>query len=215
MALNLSLIIYLLVLSAVTIIGALRYRYLDKGLVLFFYLMLVTLVSELTAYYFVKHGISKTPIFHIYAVIHISGIIYFFVYSNSIRIHKLMLLLVILSPPLLGLVNVFCFQPLQTINSNTILFDCFLSICLSLYSLFLIGKNDDIRDVFLSPHFYIWTSTLMLWTSTFFFWALLSHLNAYKVNLLLLQTIINILIYCIVAFAFYKTKNVKLADITI
>lgn len=202
-------VIYIFTLSTISVLGIIRYSYLDTGLRIFLYLMIFTLMSEITAFAMEKSRLPKTPVFHTYAVIHIAVLSYYFVRSNSLKTYSWTLPIFAAFSILIGVSNLLFFQPIKTLNSNTILFDCFLSITLSLSSLLLIAKNDVIKDIFTFPHFYIWTSTLILWTSTFFFWALLSHLHPYKDTLNLLQTILNILIYGIIAFVFFKTKRWK------
>ena len=210
-----TIAVYLLVLAYVNVIGITRWHYMDVPMRFFLALMLLTLLCEVFSnFYFMKHS-TKAPIYHFYSMIELSLYGCYFLHTLYKRPSLLALVLLCLFSIAAGTINLSRFQPLHCYNTNILMMECIIVIAMSLYAMFSIARNDEIKDVMSYPHFQIWVSVLVLWTSTFFFFAFLLYLkkmeNAYYNIIAPVQGLINIGIYIWVGYVFFrlKTKKVK------
>jgi hypothetical protein len=172
--------------------------------------MLFTAINETTVLIIVKvfNGVAA-PIYHVYTIIALILISRYYLKTVRVFKYKVSSYAVAVFWSLIGLLNLY-FQPINILNSNTILIESIVVIFMSLHCLYLILINNEILDVLSYPHFWVWTGLLLIWCSTFFFWAFFDELikskAPYKDLLLSLQIIINILGYTGISSSFFIKK---------
>lgn len=104
-------------------------------------------------------------------------------------------------------------QPVTNINSNVLLLQSSLIICLPLYLVYRLFKNDNTSNLLIHPHFLAAMLLLIGGSSTFFFWAFIPILyvdNWPYVDLMMdAQVVVNVTIYigaALVLFFYPKMK---------
>lgn len=200
----------LAILLTAIIAGLVRWKNMDKALRIFWVLVSLSFMSEITALY-CKHLFgTKAPVYHFFSIAELFLISLYFIYSLSLAYKRWHIALIALVCLTLGLSNLYFFQPLLRYNTNMLMIECVLIIAMALFALFRILLRDDLVKIFQYPHFKIWIALLVLWTSTFFFWALLSYLReknpAYYSVIATGQVLINLFFYSYIALIFSKQK---------
>lgn len=156
----------MLILTVLTCL--VRYKTLDRGSRLMFYLIIFGLLSESLA---VSEEFSsyKSPAYHVYNVIEIVLITKYFLYTINNKNRAIFVLLCLLYIGV-EIGNDLLYQPIRKFNSNFIIFECLLIIPMALYSLYRIQLNDGIEQISRYVHFWFWTCLLLFFSSSFFFW---------------------------------------------
>lgn len=203
--------LYLIELLILIVVGFGIHKKFDKALRFFYYLLVLTLFSEGISIYFEIEYKTKAPVYHFYSILELFLISLYFLYSVFPRPRISIVFFSGLFCAILGLGNLYFFQPLITYNTNMLMIECVLIIAMALFALFKIMQQDEIVNVFSHPHFQIWIALLFLWTSTFFFWAFLDYLKkenlGYYEIIATGQTLINLFIYGYFVSVFLKLKN--------
>lgn len=200
--------VYLCVLGLCILAGIFSFKFIDKGLRIFFVLIVITFISELVSLKIKEKLGTKAPVYHFYNVIQLSFIGIYFLYTVCIKPKFIQMAGIILGSSIIGVVNLLFFQPLLTVNTNMLIVECILIIGMALFSLFTFLKAEDETNPVRKPHFQIWMALLILWSSSFFFWALLSYLkqmrSEYYTWISAVQTSINIIVYAWIGIVFFK-----------
>jgi hypothetical protein len=206
MAITLSLLenleyVYDLILFACFFIAIMEYKVYEKTLRIVCWLLIITFLYEMLILCIHPYLKSKSYAFHLFIILDLTMYVYYFLFFIFERVSKLVLVLVPLGCILIELLNLTFFQPWNTLNTNTLMFECVICIGMSLYALFALLKSETVKISYY-PYFIIWSSILVLMTGTFFFWAcygifkpLIKANESYKNLLCFIQLTINILSY--------------------
>lgn len=209
---------YYLCLAASTIAGIIRYRQADNALRVIVILLVFTGVCETASYLFYKLGKYewRTLFYHFSSVIMMMIVLtYFLTLLKPSRPYRL-LALVFPVWLVLASLNVIFLEPLTALNTNMLMLEGFVSITLSLFSIYHLLRMDVTTSIFLNPHFWVAVSLLMLYSNTFFFWAFIKILYSshwrYMDTVLCMQIINNAILYAGIGtiFLFYpKMKKIE------
>ncbi len=213
MALLLFYWVYLPVLFLGVLIGIFRFKMLDTGSRIILILLVLTTLNELSELFMVRKGIGKELLYHFFSIIEILLIsIYFFIVLSPKK-YRLYCCGAIIFWPTIGFLNMLV-QPTTVINSNILIIESICIIAMSLYSLYKILLNDNIMNIIRYPHFWIWACLILYSSSTFFFWAFFDELikkqTNYKQALLLLQVVVNIILYAGIGLTFLLLPKTKI-----
>lgn len=201
---KLFLVYYLLLLVSV-IAGFTRYKILDDAMRIFVILLGFTSVVELATYFLLvtEHNNGKALLYHMWSIIEITIITWYFLKLNKPYHHATLIKLAVIVYPTTGIMNILFFQPINTLNTNVLMLESFITISLSLYSILQLLKKHTSTNIFYSPHLWICILWLLSWSSTFFFWAFIKILYSmgweYRNAALNIQGAINILVYAGIA----------------
>ena len=141
-------------------------------LVLTWSVEVTALIAILTKHYFVKN-----VIYHVFNIVQLILVTNFFLEINKPGHHKILRRINYVIWPVLGTGNVVLFQPINGLNTNTLMLESFAVISMSLWTIYVALKQSDTTNIF--NNLFFWVSFLLLieWSSTFFFWAFVKLLN--------------------------------------
>lgn len=205
--------VYYIILLLATIIGILLYRRLDTALRFIVILLILTVMSETTSYILVEleeYGV-RYSMFHIYSILQLILITLFFIYATRPFHYRKQIAITIFACPLIGVLNIVFFQPIDKLNTNMLMLECLIINTMSLYFIYWLIKHS-VQNLFKSSHFQITLTLLVLWSSTFFFWGLIPVLdddNWAYINIIgHIHAITNIVVYgCIALIIYYYPKK--------
>lgn len=207
--------VYYIILLLATIAGVTRYRRLDPALRIIVILLILTVLSESVSYALVEleeYGI-RYSMFHIYSMIQLLLISLFFIYAIKPYHYRKLIVLAFVSCPLIGILNIIFFQPIDKLNNFMLMFESFAINSMALYFIYYTIKNTGTRNIFKDIHVRIALLLLVMWSSTFFFWAFISVLFIgdwqYADTASHFFMIINILIYGCLGILIYTTSKIK------
>jgi hypothetical protein len=109
----------------------------------------------------------------------------------------------------LSMTNTILLQPLDTINSNFLLFESCVIIGLSIFAFYEMMVRED-YDTYQKVHFWFTSILIFLWSGVFFYWGiytiLIANLRAHFFNLTYLFWVVNLFAYTgfAVIFLLYK-----------
>jgi hypothetical protein len=93
------------------------------------------------------------------------------------------------------------------INTNILILESFLIISMSIFALYRILIDENIKKVSAYPHFWIWTVFLLYWSGSYFYWAFLEPISNAKHKYGFIVTCwhlsINIILYVGIGIAFF------------
>ncbi|MFK8046279.1 MAG: hypothetical protein AB8B72_12360 [Crocinitomicaceae bacterium] len=204
---------YLTLLTLVTALALWKYRKLSKAFKYLALLLVITLMSEITAKVLeVKIGSS----FSVYHFLIVGGMILnFFIYLNILVLKKLSFLMVLGLTVVLIILTVYnsvYIQPSYQFPSNGIMLHCFQTIFLALLLFLNMLKFPVKTALFKQPAFWLNTGNLVFYGVTFSVFAFYNFFyqsvggNSAGFNLVYLA---NILLYSSYAYAILLNSNVK------
>ena len=202
-----------IILCAAAIIGLLRFRYLDKPLRVVWGLLVISSVSEMVSYIALETGnvFIKGVVYHIYSIIEIVLITWFFLLRIKPHHYRLLLLINFVGWPIVGVLNMLFLQPVDGLNTNMLMLESFVIITMCLYFIYWLLKNDVVHNIFGYSHFWVSIIWLLLWSGTFFFWAFIRVLYSdewpYLQTAVLLQGILLVITYCGFGLVFFLYPN--------
>lgn len=172
-------------LSALPVlIAALRFKMLDKASRMIFYLLSLAFVTECLAAvvaFRYRNNLSVYNISNLGQVFLIA--LYFNFCSSTLKRRNIGLFLGILSI-IVGVLNMWLFQPIDTYNSNYFLYQTLLVLVLGMYVYTQFLLNKTYLRVQRSPHFWFILVLFFFYVFNFFTMSLYDyetkHLNEYK-----------------------------------
>lgn len=198
---------YFTVLAALFVLGAVRYKMLDKGSKLIFYLVCLSLLCESVTAITFDLPYFKMPTYHVYNVLQLMVITWYFLHTVHLRNKVLYIFSCVLYVGI-EIGNDILYQPLRKFNSNFIIFECLLIIPMALYALYKILVNDDIEKMNRYVHFWFWTFLLVFFSSSFFFWPFVvyfyKHSQLYYNISSYTHLIVNLIVYAGIFVTFLK-----------
>ena len=207
----------LLITSIVSgaVIGITRYKYLDNAMRMMVVLQILSACCELASYIAVAHRkyAARYTIYHFYTVFQAFLFTAYFIYAIKPYRYQRMVWASAMFWLVIGVLNVLFLQPLNTLNSNMMMTECFCFTTLSLYYIYHLLEDDTIIDIFAYPHFWMAFIILVAWGSTLFFWAFIELLYqihwSHIVAVLYIQVLSNILTYFSMAavLLFYRVNK--------
>ncbi|HRO41369.1 MAG TPA: hypothetical protein PL009_00950 [Flavipsychrobacter sp.] len=210
MLLKISFALLLIVLLIVCIVGARNFTRMDKAMRVFFTLILIVFVTEAISFTLYVQGMSRNTLSHIFSGVELILVGAYFFHCLPLRKKRFSIIVFSLFALALAIGNYIFFQE-KRYNSNMLMAESFIIISMALIVFFNFLKNDDLSDMVNNPHFRIWVGLLTLWSSTFFFWAFLLYLQklhpTYLTWIYLIQVALNILIYGLFGYTFYKLSK--------
>ncbi len=197
---------YILVLSLCICIGLWRVKTLDSKSNFVLWIMVFALTTEMLCKAASLHGKIRTPIYHIYCLIDFFLVTLYFLKTINFKETRSTLFICALGIYITGVLNFIFLQSINVTNTYMQIFESFVLIIFSLYSLYKILINDDIKNIIYYPHLWFWSSFLLLYSGTLFFWIcinLLSHDKSTLETTELIQEIVNIIAYAGIGLTFY------------
>ncbi len=196
-----------------------RYKDLDSAMRLLVLLLITITICELIAFvlYKTQHYSYRPVVYHFSCVFRIMLVTAYFIKllkpSGGTRLIVINVFLWLFA----GGLNIVLLQPLNVLNTNMLMLECFSVITMSLYSVYWMIKNDKEEAIFVNAHFWIAVLWLVLFSSTFFFWAFIKILYknhwTYMNIVLCLQGIINIIVYSGIGFVlFFYPKKIRVIE---
>jgi hypothetical protein len=193
------LLIYFITIILAAAIAFINYKRFDRATKMLSILLVITMISELISRYCAVHYKNNNFIFHIFNVIELYLLTLYFTEALKIKSIKVIAISAALIYPLLATLNCIYAQPISTLNSNFIMFESFLVIIMSLYSLYKIFMNDSISVILKYPSFWFSTFLFLYFSCTFLFWPFIKLLYIQKSNYydwaINLQLVLNIISY--------------------
>jgi len=173
---NIKWISYLLLLSAISAIGIIKWHFLSKEERVVGVLVTLTLISETMALAVSYIWHNNLPIYHIFSPIEFFLIsLYFNCVIPLFRKTNIGLIIGIAGFPL-AILNTIFLQKITSINSNFLLFEG-TAVCiyclLALHAILL----DEEHLPYRFAHFWITLCCLVFWSSTFTGWGLYSMMS--------------------------------------
>jgi len=171
-------IVYYTILLLATIVGLSRYKHLDDALRLIVILLLLTDISEAASYVLIKYKEygARYSLFHVYSVIQLIFISLFFIFTIKPRNYQKLIVTTIILCPLIGILNIVLFQPINKLNTYMLMFESMAINTMSLYLIYITVRKSVSKNIFRSTHIKITFLFLLHWSCTFFFWAFISVL---------------------------------------
>ncbi len=161
-----------------TLIGVIRYKQYSYSMKIIVWGLIITFLSEIAGYIAInthKYELRYT-FYHFYdiieSVITTSYFIFAFKPVNPIKLMKINALIW----PVIGIYNMLFLQPINVLNTNMLMVESFVFISLSLFSIYIIIRQDKVENIFKFPHFWMAVLYLISWSTTFFFWAFVNSL---------------------------------------
>lgn len=177
MSVSAQFVLYLSLMTLSLLIGLLRYKHCDTASGIIILLLAVTLISELTSYYFAVTYSNNMPVYHVFNPTELLIISFYFNFSIKAFRRKNIGIYIGLIGVVLGIINTVFFQPIKSLNSYFLLFEGFTVIFMSLFS-----YREMFEDIHVNaarnPHF--WFSSIFLFISgvTYSNWALYGFVGA-------------------------------------
>ena len=210
------LYIYYVSLAIAAIISVMRFYLSDAPMRVLSVLLSLTFCSEMLSFILLKQEEYQLryPVIHIYSIIQLFLVVLFFLLAIKPYHQRKLIILAVTLCPLIGLLNIFFLQPVDSINSNMLMFESFVVTTLCLYYIYREVKNYSRSNLFTSGYAQIVLILLLSWSTTFFFWAFIELLYheewKYSSTIINAHIIINILVYAGIAavFYFYPKKQI-------
>ena len=173
-------------------------------------LVLLTVISEITAEVLSAKIRNNMYVYHVYSPLEFVLIsLYFNNRIEALKNRNIGILIALAGIIVAGLNTIFVQRP-NSLNSNFLLFEALVIICLCVYSFYKIIKDEHEKTV-TSVHFWVTSLLLFYWSFVFFFWGAYSIFTAEKpsffYDLFYLLWFINILTYGGFALVFMKYKK--------
>ncbi len=197
--------LYILILFCLFVISIKKLEFVNTSMKYICLLGIITFVDESINTILKVSHFNKAPVYHFYNIIEFTLISYAFIFFVITKPSKIVLYAIPIVATCIGIGNLLFLQPLDVVNTNMLLVECVASIGMALYALYHVLNNDETFNIYKSPSFIIWSAILLLMTGTFFFWAcfefLLAPKSPYRMPLIIVQIIINIIVYISIAIA--------------
>jgi len=162
-----------------SIVGACRFRLLDRPARIFWGLVLLAFVSDLIAIYYAinpaVNGKGNIKVYNIAGITFTSCVcIYFNSFSREFLKREVGLYLGILSI-IFGILNSCFIQSLDTPNTYFRIYQCLAIICMGLTSLGLIVIKPGYVNVRREPHFWLFSALVFFWSFIYLHLLLYDH----------------------------------------
>ncbi len=188
-----------MVLIIAAIISILRFKKVSKPIKVLSILLCTTLINELLSLYLTFKYKNNSFSFHFFNVIELYLITMYFLCLLQPKKIKIYILFISFFYPLFEYLNIIYLQPLSTLNSNFITFETFLTIGLSLYSLYRLLLKDLVNPILKYSHFWFCSIILMYFSCSFCLWPLIKMLynqkSSYYRIAINIHVVINIFTY--------------------
>lgn len=190
--------IYLIILFITTGVSLTKWSKFGKSIQIISSLLLSAFFTEIIGIILPSFNLPKSPVYHVYSTVEIFLTSLFFistVYKNKSKFLVGLIAIISVSLTMLNLI----FQKITDFNSNMLVFESFIIIIMSLYSLYRMLVNDHLNDVIRYPNFWIWALFLLYWTGSLFYFFLIHHTvitnSKYYFLFSYWQILINIILY--------------------
>src|SRR4051812_43555591 len=130
--------IYMVVLVLSTITGVYRYKKIDRKGRLVFWLLIITMFSEICSSISYRLHFGKNPVYHIDCTLESILITAFFFINGGGKSRNYYILAAIIIWPVLEMLNCIFFQPIKKLDTNIILLENCWIISMALYALYKI-----------------------------------------------------------------------------
>jgi hypothetical protein len=208
-------IIYLSILGLAAILSLIHIKNMNKASKYMVLYLIVTFLSELIANTFSITFKNNLVIYNIYSPIQLLILgVYFNEAISSFKSRNAGFYIGGIGL-ILYFINAILFQnPLKELNTNFIIFECFLIIAMSLCSFYELLAGEEI-NIHFNPKFWFSSLLLIFWSFTFFYWIIGITLYEYLAQdsfwLDMIIWTINILIYSgfAIVFLFYKKMRIN------
>jgi len=171
-------------------------------------LVLATFFNELLSFFADKIYHNNLPLYHIFCPIELLLISLYF--SYSVRVLRIIAVVVGLLGVPLSILNCWLFQPLKTINSNFLLFEATAIILYSFTSFRQILLEEE-RLPYDFAQFWISTGFAIFWGATFTGWGLYTVIDPdeFLINPIFGNVLIavNYLLYLGISYVFLRYKK--------
>ncbi len=169
--------VYMVVLHGAAICAICRYRRLDKAMQIMCWLLWLTDITETFAYFYSLRYHNNMVVYMFFNPLELGLVaLYFSRISETMRRYYVGPA-VFAGSILCGLANAVWLQPPNVMNSNFLLLDGLVTICMALFflmQLMLAHRPGD--SMHRNPHFWISVSLIFFWAATFCNWGLHDYL---------------------------------------
>lgn len=190
--------IYLIILFITTGVSLTKWSKFGKSIQVISILLLSAFFTEIIGIILASYNLPKSPVYHVYSTVEIFLTSLFFIRTVYRRKLKFLVGLIAVISVFLTMLNLI-FQKITDFNSNMLVFESFIIIMMSLYSLYKMLVNDHLDDVIRYPNFWIWTLFLLYWTGSLFYFFLIHQTvitnSKYYFLFSYWQILINIILY--------------------
>ena len=164
----------ILILSVIApvVIGTYRYRSLDTGSRIFFYLAFLCMVAESLAYYTAVRFNNNLAVYNTSNIIELFLACLYINYSSAVFRRRNIGWIVAVCSLIIGIVNNFFIQSLNVITTNFLLYQAFVTIILSAISLSAFIRTDDPRHAKNEVHFWFPVILIFSWGFTYLLFGL-------------------------------------------
>lgn len=170
--------IYLMVLLLAILGGIRKLKYKDRAYKILVGLLFVTFISELTAYWAAIKFQNNMFVYHFFAPIQLVILGKYFDDIDKSKKFPFGFYIGIIGI-IIAVINTVYFQPLQILNSNFLLFEGLVIMCLALYTFQRILTDDNV-DIYRYGHFWMIVIFIFFWSITYTWWALYTVLQVKK-----------------------------------
>jgi len=158
--------------------GLLRYRVLDRGSRIFFYISVLGLVTESLAYYMAHKYRDNLVVYNLSNIFELFMVCLYFNYTIKSFGKRHIGWIIGIIAVLVGFINDFYIQSIHGITDVFLLFHALVAISLSIFSLLSFMQPDDTRQVKQEVHFWFPVIQIFSWSFTYLLFSLIGFYAA-------------------------------------
>ncbi|WP_276132480.1 hypothetical protein [Polluticoccus soli] len=174
----------------------LNFRGRDKASKMIVFLLALTFVAESAAYVAAEKFHTNMFVYHIFAPIQLLMLGRYF--DTAVFKQRKVGLITSVLGIVVAAFNTIFLQPIQTLNSNFLLFEGLVIMAMALYAFQKILANERL-DIYKHEHFWLILLLVFFWSMTYTVWALYAILGMKKIFLMhfisIMILIVNIITY--------------------
>lgn len=206
--------LYIITVAFAFIVALWRMKRLNKAFKILTLLIGLTFTAELTAHLLAMKYANNMIVFHIYTPVLLLLVCAYFHHSNPVFRRLNVLKIVSVAGIAAAIANSYYLQPINTFNTNYILFTGFCVIAMSLVSFYRYYTDNETINIISRPDFQVSLLFLFYWSSTFISFAFHELLEESAFHgMYLFIWMVNIITYLSLAlvFMFYKERTENIA----
>jgi len=158
------------VLVITFIFGVSRFKFFDGPTKILLLLISIETINEIIAFFFAKEYNNNYPVYNIYSLIELFIISLYFNFSIDLFRKWNIGVYIGIIGIIVGLINLYYLQSINTFNSYFMLFEAFCIIGMALFAFFRLLLKYEQLVLLQYPHFWFITFLLLFWSVTFLLW---------------------------------------------
>lgn len=172
----------------------------------------LSLIVEQLLHYFARNGINNMPFFHFFPVVEFTLFVLFYKYQLKEIVNTRHYIILPFLFVLITLINLFFFQGIFELNSNTTSVESVVLVLLTLYAFYLLVKNMSLTNHLFNRLFWVSSGILIYFSGLLLFFILN---NFFAENIFRLYTIgwiyhafLNINLYLFFTIGLWKQQKI-------